>query len=307
MKGKRGMRGDSLELLLDTVCSMFGAITLIAILVGLLANTGSPSSSARQATADMTRRRIATAEADLKGAESLKERLAKPKDSQLSALIADKRKLEDAVQLARTDEASVRKDLLNAVEGRGIDLNREWKKLADDSKAMQRRVTEASNAIKTQEQNTGRLQSRIKEIGAQIAHEKAGHVVKLRFPREREKTKQPYPIICKFGKVYPVRDASMQENTQTIKWVNGARGKLSIPIESSGWTIEKNEPAINGMLGDLSASGSYVILIVYPDSFDAYHGLRDRITASKLDFGLSIEPVGANIYWGEDGQIPPPL
>ena len=30
---RRGMNGDSMELLLDTVCSMFGAITLIAILV----------------------------------------------------------------------------------------------------------------------------------------------------------------------------------------------------------------------------------------------------------------------------------
>jgi len=57
----------------------------------------------------------------------------------------------------------------------------------------------------------------------------------------------------------------------------------------------------------VSGSDSYVIFILYPDSFDAYHELRDRVIASYLDFGLSIEPTDARISWGEDGQTPPPL
>jgi hypothetical protein len=301
------MSGDSLELLLDTVCSMFGAITLIAILVGLLANTGDPHSTARQSSADMTRRRIATAEADLKDAESLKVRLPKPDDSQIAASAIERKQLVEDLKEARKNEARASKDLQDSLRGQGESLNNDWNKLEQDRKALQRRIAEETNAIKAQEENARRLQLRIKEIGGQIQHEKEGRVVKLRFPREREKTKQPYPIICKFGKIYPVRDASMEQNMTMIKWVNEGRGKLSIPIDSEGWSPEKDEPAIRGMFHALSGSEFYVIFIVFPDSFDAYHDLRDRVTSAKLDFGLSIEPVNASIHWSEDGHTPPPL
>jgi hypothetical protein len=301
------MNGDSLELLLDTVCSMFGAITLIAILVGLLANTESPNSPAKSANADMTKRRIATAEADLKDAEALKARLPKPDNSQIAASIAERRHLEDALTEARIDQVKASGDLQDSANEQGADLNKEWKKLEEDRKTTQRRITEEINTNKAQEENSQRLQSRFKIIGELIAHEKAARIVNLRFPREQENTKQPYPIICKFGKIYPVHNGSMRDNTTTIKWVTEDRGRVSLPIESEGWSMLKDEPAINGMLRDLSNSGSYAIFIVYPDSFEVYHELKDRVTASNRDFGLSIEPAEARIYWGEDGRTPPPL
>ena len=301
------MSGDSLELLLDTVCSMFGAITLIAILVGLLANTGSPNSSAKRASADMTMRKIATAEADLKDAEALQARLPKPDNSQLAASVAEKKRLEDALKKARIDQLKANDDLQDSAAEQGANLNKEWKKLEEDWKTTQRRITEESNAIKAQQENSQRLQMRFKVIGELIEHEKEHRVVKLRFPREQEKTKQPYPVICKFGKIYPVYDAAMQDNTKTIKWVTEDRGKVSLPIESAGWSTIKDDAEISGMLRALSGSEAYVIFIVYPDSFDAYHELRDRVTASNLEFGLSIEPAEARIYWGEDGHTPPPL
>jgi hypothetical protein len=301
------MSGDSLELLLDTVCSMFGAITLIAILVGLLANTGGPNSSAKLASADMTIRKIAVAEADLKDAEALKDRLPKPDHSKMAEFITEKKRLENAVKEARIDQARAAGDLQDSASEQGTELDKEWKKLEEDWKTIQRHVTEESNAIKAQDENSERLQLRFKVLGELIEHEKERRVVKLRFPREREKIKQPYPIICKFGKVYPVHDAAMQDNTTTIKWVSDDKGKVSLPIEAEGWTTLKDEPAINGMLRDLSSADFYAVFIVYPDSFEAYHELRDRVTASNMDFGLSIEPSETRIYWGEDGKTPPPL
>ena len=307
MKRRRTMNGDSMELLLDTVCSMFGAITLIAILVGLLANTGSSNSPAKHAGAEMTRRRIATAEADLSDAEALKERLPKPDGGRMATSVIEKRRMEDALKEARIDEVRAAGDLQDSANEQGANLDRAWKKLEEDRKAMERRVVEESDAIQAQEENAQRLQSRIKAVVGQIEREKESRVVKLRFPREREKTKQPYPIICKFGRIYPVHDAAAQENTKMIKWVNEDQGRVSLPIESEGWSPEKDEPAINEMLRGVSSKDFYVIFIVFPDSFDAYHGLRDRVAAAKLDFGLSIEPPEAHISWGEDGHIPPPL
>jgi len=301
------MNGDSLELLLDTVCSMFGAITLIAILVGLLANTGVPNAAAKRAGAEMTMRRITTAEADLKDAEALQERLPKPDDSRFAASVLEKRRLEIALKEARIAQARASGDLQDSATERGANINKEWIKLEGEWKGAQRQITEGSNAIKTQEENSQRLQLKFKVLGELIEREKESRVVKLRFPREREKTRQPYPIICKYGKIYPVHDAAMQDNTQSIKWVTEDKGRVSLPIESAGWSTIRNEPEISAMLREVSGSDSYVIFILYPDSFDAYHELRDRVIASYLDFGLSIEPTDARISWGEDGQTPPPL
>src|ERR1700744_4682332 len=124
MKHRRGMKGDSMELLLDTVCSMFGAITLIAILVGLLANTAGPVSSAKHASVDMAKRRIATAEADLKDAESLKARLPKPDNTQIAASIAERRKLQDALTEARIDQVKATGNLQDSANEQGADLNK---------------------------------------------------------------------------------------------------------------------------------------------------------------------------------------
>ena len=307
MKRNRGKHGDSLELLLDTVCSMFGAITLIAILVGLLANTGAPNSSAKHASAEMTIRKIAVAEADLKDAEALKDRLPKPDGSKMAEFVAEKKRLENALQEARVDQMKSVGDLQDSANEQGTELNKEWKKLEEERKTIQRHVTEESNAIKAQDENSERLQLRFKVLGGLIEQEKARRVARLRFPRERENVRQSYPIICKFGRIYPVHDAAMRDNTRTIEWVTEDRGKVSLPIEAEGWTTIKDEPAINAMLRDLSSSNFYAVFIVFPDSFDVYHELRDRVTASNMDFGLSIEPSETRIYWGEDGKTPPPL
>ena len=255
----------------------------------------------------MTMRRIATAEGDLKDAEALKQRLSKPNDNQFAGLIVEKKHLEDALKEAKSDEARASNDLKNSATEQGGSQNKEWKALEEEWKETQRRIVEESNAIKVQEENSQRLRSRIKEIVGQIEHEKESRVVKLRFPREREKTKQSYPIICKFGKIYPVLDRSAKENTKMIKWADKEDARVSLPIESEGWSIETDDAAISGMLGKLSSAEYYVTFLVYPDSFDAYRGLRDRVISAKLDFGLTIESMNTTILFTPDGHTPPPL
>jgi hypothetical protein len=42
------------------------------------------------------------------------------------------------------------------------------------------------------------------------------------------------------------------------------------------------------------------------ESIASWNSPRDRPAAAKLDFGLSIEPVNASIYRGEDGETTTP-
>jgi len=72
---KRRIRGpgDSLDLLLDTICNSFGGIIFIACLVAILARDTPPARGSAMAAADaeMLERRIRVAEDDLRQLESL--------------------------------------------------------------------------------------------------------------------------------------------------------------------------------------------------------------------------------------------
>ncbi len=41
--------------------------------------------------------------------------------------------------------------------------------------------------------------------------------------------------------------------------------------------------------------------------FAAFHALRDQAAAAQIDFGVELEPAGADLVWGSKGTTPPPL
>ena len=76
MKAARFRPGDSLDLLLDTMCNTFGGIIMIAILVALLAQQSpAPIVPADRARSEMTERRLAIADTDLAAARALRTQL----------------------------------------------------------------------------------------------------------------------------------------------------------------------------------------------------------------------------------------
>lgn len=299
---------DSLELLLDTVCSMFGAILLIAILVALMAQTTKVVSSSDQASAEMLRRKIATAETDLAETQRLAARISVSAVNPNAALAEEKRQLEETLAAARAQRDRMSTQLQDQIARQTFDFSAEWKKLLADLRALERRQEETTNAIKTQEQNGARLNGRVAEISKLIQHEKEARIVTLRFPKERARTKRSFPIICKFGKIYPLRGADDRKNDKTIAWkATDGDSELTRPIEALGWTTTGHKADIDQLLRSVPKGEMYLTLYVYPDSFDAFHALRDQAAAAQIDFGVELEPAGANLIWGSKGTTPPPL
>lgn len=304
---KLGRSSDSLELLLDTVCSMFGAILLIAILVALMAQTAKVDSPGEQAGAEMLRRKIATAEADLAETQRLRNELAIPSDNSAAALASEKKQMEAALAAARAQRDQMAAQLQDQVVRQAVDYSAEWKTLTARLRGVQRRLEEVENDIKAREQNTTRMNDRVADISASIQQEKDARVITLRFPKERARTKKALPVICKFGKIYPVMDADGHENGTTISWTAKGRGKLSRPVEALGWTVEGNKTAIDQLLRSIPRGEVYLAFYVYPDSFDAFRGIRDQATASQIEFGVELDRAGSDLIWGSEGTTPPPL
>ena len=299
---------DALELLLDTVCSMFGAILLIAILVALMAQTAKVDSAGEQASAEMLRRKIATAEADLAESHRLTAQLAPAGENPAGALAAEKKRLQEALTAARAESDRLGTKLADQITRQTVDYSTEWKKLTADLRALERQELETANTTKTQEENSARLKQRAAEISKLIQQEKDARVVTLRFPKERARTKGSLPVICKFGKIYPIFDADGRKNDSTIAWKpKGGEAEQSRPIEDLGWTVAGNKAAIDHLLNSLPKGEIYVAFYVYPDSFDAFRAVRDQAASAQIEFGVKLIRAGTELIWGPEGSSPPPL
>ena len=299
---------DALELLLDTVCSMFGAILLIAILVALMAQTAKMDTPAEQASSEMIRRRIATAEADLANSVRLLAAIATPADENANALAAEKKQMEDRLATARADREKSGTKIQDEVAMATVDFSTEWKKLIAKLRAIQQRQEETANAIKTQDQNTSRLNGRLAEISKLVQKEKDMRVATLRFPKERARLKGSFAVICKFGKLYPVTLSDGRKNTSTIEWKSkGFDSELSLPMEALGWTKSDHKAEIAKLLHDAPKEQLYLAFYVYPDSFDVFRFIRDQAVAEQWEFGVELERAGNSLTWGSKGSSPPPL
>jgi hypothetical protein len=299
---------DSLELLLDTVCSMFGAIVLIAILVALLAQTAKVMPASAQASAEMVQRRIATAEADLAQLTALLKPLVVSAGDPTAALAAEKRQLEQALAAARGKQEQMKGQIQEQAAKETVDYGSESKKLSAELRNLERHRAELLNAIKTQQENRARLEGRAAEISKLIQREKDARVVTLRFPKERAQTKESFPIIFKYGKIFPLLDETGERNKRSIAWKSDdGDGHVSLTIETAGWDFKADRASVQNLLGKISARDYYLSLYVYPDSFSAFQSFRDYAAGSGWDFGIKLVRPSVTLIWGSKGTTPPPL
>ena len=301
-------RGDSLELLLDTVCSMFGAIVLIAILVALMAQTAKVMPASAQASAEMIQRRIATAENDLEQLSTLLAARAVSAGDPSAALAEEKKQIEQALAASRENRERTKEQLQAQAARETVDYGAEAKKLNAEFRALERHRAELLNAIKTQQENRARLEGRAAEISKLIQREKDARVVTLRFPKERAQTKKAFPVIFKYGRIFPLYDAPGERNERSIAWKPAdGDGRMSMPIETAGWDFKADRSSVQSLLAKISARDFYLALYVYPDSFSTFHSVRDMAAVSGWDFGMELVRPNTDLIWGSKGTTPPPL
>jgi len=304
---KLGSNRDSLELLLDTVCSMFGAILLIAILVALMAQTSSEDNAGERAGAEILQRKLATAAADLAETRRLIAQTGVPSSTTAADLAAEKRQLVAALAEVRAETERVQAELQNHISRQTVDYSAEWKRLVGDQRDFARQQAQLAAEIQAQEQKTARLNSRAEDITKVIKEEKQSRVVNLRFPKEHRTSKHILPVICKFGKIYALTGADGKRNETTVAWSRKGSGDLASPVEALGWTLPENKSALEDLFNAVHKSEFYVVCFVYPDSVDTYHAVRDMVTAAQLEFGLELDRAGSDLLWGADSASPPPL
>ena len=297
--------GDSLDLLLDTMCNLFGGIVFVALLVALLAGDGASKkvNETLHPTEDLLRREIANLQADRevlsKSIESERKKIESSKDS---GALADQQAILDLKNELKALKEALKMTIENTPEGQ--DLGEFLKKIKERKVGLENESVSLENKSKSLKEEKERLVKRLADLeerGKKIASERTQD---FRFPREKPTAKKRLWIIVHYDSFYPVFD---------LRGSGSLRLDLVDVTELPGKTVIK---AIRGQglksgqdfsdwLGGLNVSEMFPVFVVYPDSFSKYKTIRDIALKNKIEYGSTFEEEGEPLILVTEGGSRP--
>jgi len=316
MPRKSGSSGESLELLLDTICNTFGGVLFLAMLVSLLLSQKqrtveqSPADPrAAMSEADFVRLRTRADDAS-RAVESLTEQARSARRAALDLAVPDSEVLVAAMEAAETEveqAAARRAQLLLEIAGEQAAAARASRAAVADDRERQELVAAAERTRKRLEmvlaERSELLESAVRirdDLARRATVETTGKA-----PRMRKTDKVECGVLLRYGRLYRMKDLQGDGLTTNDRdfavtpglVANTARAKPHAGVDVG--TIEGRESAFRRVLADFPSSRWYVCLVVYPDSFEEFlivknwlveHGYEYRImpTAdSVVDQGAS--------------------
>lgn len=291
MSRRRGVKQDSLELLLDTICNTFGGVLFIAILVVLLLQqTGKAPASAVAATMNLSPIELQALTTRLEAVDTELSRLKQNRASQ-DALIENFAPLEVRQLLEQRKESTARQDALQAEVDRLLAGNAA---LVDEVEAIQTDNSSVRSGLKD-------AKTRLTEARAKLAQERQARVQEVRLPVVRDAVmKSEIGLILRYGRLYVWHKYELGIrrglNTDDFAIVESKPGYLvTHPIPTAGVPLDSSQEsreAVRQVLSKFDPNRCYLAVVVRPDSFEVFQHLRD--VAQDLRFDYRLIPVGTD-------------
>ena len=306
MRKLRPSTNESLDLLLDTLCNMFGGIILISCLLALLTHHNTPPpGDPTETTATQGRllaERLDAARTELAGLKKLSKKMKDTGEDKLQALIQERDELRATQERLRKLQATQ----MTSADGTSKDPAGDIAELRAQVKALDMRAADAK-ARKEAALKKGRdLAAKIQSIRSQISDNNAKQTEHVRFPKEREITKSPMNVLLKYGALYPLMDASGDKFPGLTRVEKADEAFDAIPKKSEGIAMT-DIAAVRRLLASFQRWGGYVSLNVYPDSYETFRALKELILESGLDYGFDVIPEHFIITFSPKGTSPAPL
>ena len=302
MNLRRKPPGDSLYLLLDTLCNAFGGIILLAVLVVLLTSKEKSQSATASDSQEMLQRRLALAETNLQLslelAASLNAKANDPRWKQQMTLLSTRKELQDSIQQIRDTvlQSSQELDAANAA-----DPAERLKFLNAELTTAQTRKLEVQNSLAAEEENINRLKQRMADMEKQMTAKLDELQRPLRLPKEHETGKRVVYIIVRYGHIYPCRNSDLSRNETDINWTSTLNNEIAEPIRGKGLDPNAVAPYFSG----LSGNNVYVVFCVFEDSFPSFIRAKQSTVASGVAYGWEpFRDQDGPVSFGENGHIP---
>ncbi len=304
MKRARRESDDSLDLLLDTICNMFGTIIFVALIAALLALTstrGSPEPSLVAGDPD-GERQLALLAARAEELERELSALPAASEGDVSSAAAAERVAEALGEIARREELIARySEAVAAVTGDLAQIGAQIAPLREE-------VARVESALESARRAKDRT---------------------MRTPLERTLELRLYTVVVWQDRIYPVCDWSNRnpdtcalfeqwDNRYTIaascrlegscRGVNSSGFTRTIPLRAgAGIPIVETaallrDPRFQELLASLDPAEDMVLLDVAPDSFDSFNAVKEAFLGAGFNYSLTACPAPLPRY--RDHWIP---
>lgn len=295
---------DSLELLLDTICNIFGGIIFIAMLVSILTSyTSSAIKAAASEQSDRLQQIRATAQAQelQQQVDALRKSIASAEKLQnweptLEELKTraerdqEKRRLTERLereQKARKEAT----DSLATVEQTSQTIDQKIQEYEAWLKEYQEKVVEPTKAIAEQ---LVLKDLKLKQLEFEIKDLKSSRQLQGRLPVEQRTAKSEITVALRWGKMFVFAEGingPLKRNFAgqvTIREA-GLRVFSASLNEPMGIRVPETElpRELQALCSQLRPESTYFHLMVYPDSVRAYRTLRTMLLGAGFQIQLS--------------------
>lgn len=306
MRKLRPKSEESLDLLLDTLCNVFGGIILISCLLALLTSSQPVRPKNEGTNSDGNERflaeRLAAATKERAGLQTILDQIKAQGNEDIQKLLVERDQLRATQNRLRQAAA---KGLVDDLSNN--DPMEDLTKLRSEVKALDQKIIDGKARNQAAKLNERDLASKLQRLKTQIDEAESKRVEYVRFPKEHNVAKSSFSIILKYGEVFPVYrvDGGAFEGVTRVPLE--PKTFSAIPKKSEGWDVVKHRNAILEMLASCKQGGYYIAIYVYPDSFATFRSFKDLILSTGLEYGFEIWPEHYKSIFGPKGTSPSPL
>lgn len=301
---------DSLELLLDTLCNVFGGIVLIACLLAILPrqNQTSPMLPSEDAVAAMIERRSIYTEEEITRVMTEMDQLESTTDPALAELQARRDSLRRVHErLRREINEGLTKESSEA-EARAISSQGDLYALAERLEDLKLLRSMSEGAESATAEKIRFLDQRLENLREESIKLVNGRTQAVRFARERPGEDSPSPVILRFNAVYPlVLGVDFEENPAIDRAPTGADSFRADPIRGRGIVHPSADRFLIATLELAREKGQYVTLYLYPDSHEVFGEFKEALSKAKISYGLEFVSPERSLSFGSKGSMPPKL
>lgn len=294
MSRKSATSGDSLDLLLDTICNTFGGILFISMLVVILVNAASsevtqslPSEEDHQRLVEGRRRlsdttvRLASLRRAARQIEQMRDRFSDPESAQVIEELQDVQGMNEAMHEARDsslEELAAMQELINETAMENARM-----------KAAIQVARQALQAAKSQLDAEVSLRSRTSKL-----------------PRQRRTTRQQAAFFLKGGKLCSFArigiDGQLALNESEARVHEKDDRNFAEPVPGAGLAVRTDGSSVQAITEKISPFAKekfFIAIVVWPDSFEHFQAVKESVVRSGHEYQLIPMAANEQVFIGE--------
>lgn len=302
---------DSLDLLLDTLCNVFGGIILIACLLAMLSRPKTPATKAdlfiNPEAGILAQKRIEMAQAELDGLQKLRAQLQSEDDPSLLPLITELETLKKTAEKLRQEKA--KQDEIATAKAKQMvhDVGNEIARLREQEQEIEKKLGIINKDTEAARQRHAALEKQLADLQLELESVHELKIEKLRFPRERLINKSAAPIIVQYGQVFPLYDGA-NEAVSGVRHVPAVDGSFTaFANKGAGLSPSLHAKQLRELLLQYAKGNRYLTLYVYPDSYATLRELKKLIYEVGIDYGMDLRTENSTLIFDPKGTKPAPL